>query len=128
MIKTICGNPCEVFVYSGKMRLLMQLSILDVPDNAEILAKEGGILIEVERFSDGSSNVTTQMMIPVDFTDDEIQEAVNERENALYKAFGFQEEESRTTSGMWHVGHSDATWDYLMYAAEKELIQEGKTA
>ena len=118
-------NPVEMTVYDGKIRLEAHSCFAEVPENTEeLLAAATNEVLQrakVERYGDGSADITRAMLIPFATSEDVIEGTVAEQDNELEKILGLEVGES-VTSGGWWVGHSEDKFDELLSENERQFL------
>lgn len=93
------------------MRFCVTGGFSAVPDDAESLLKEHKMVIE--RYSDGSANVSAEVLVPFSMSDDDLLNKQDEVLCQMEKILGLETGEYLTSSKCW-AGHKDT------------LIQEDK--
>lgn len=119
--RLLAGDTCKVAVYDGMMRFQVQGSYTSVPKDAEVKAEDSRMLIE--RFSDGSADVTIQSLIKWDTTDAEIEQMYDNALNRIETVLGIQD--GCLSSSSWNAGYADQHWDALMTDTERQVVIEG---
>ena len=76
-----------------------------VPDDAEVRLKEHHMVIE--RYGDGSVNVTAEVLVPFSMTDDALLNRQDEILCNMEKILGLENAEALTSASCW-AGHENA--------------------
>lgn len=116
------GVVVPVCVLGDKMRLTFVTGFSSIPEDADAKLKAAGISATIERFYDGSADITTARLISATATDAEIEEVQGENDTAVENAFG-NDYADTVSSGSWYAGMSDATTDELMTPDEQEYVK-----
>ena len=98
--ETVC-----VVLKGDMMRFRVVGGFSSVPDDAEACLKKHGMVIE--RYKDGSADVTAETLVPFSMSDDDLLNRQDEILCDMEKILGL-EDAGALTSGMCWAGHEEA--------------------
>ena len=120
--RVIGGDAGCVAVYGDMMRFQVQGTYTAVPDGAEEKAEPHRM--RIERYDDGSADVTVQSLVKWDTSDAELEQMYEDTLNRIEAVLGIPDD--CLSSSSWNAGHNAPYWDALMTNAEQQVIQEGE--
>lgn len=97
-------SDCTV-LNGDMMRFRVTGGFSSVPDDAEARLKEHHMVIE--RYGDGSANVTAEVLVPFSMADDDLLNRQDEILCDMEKILGLEDAEALTSASCW-AGHDDA--------------------
>lgn len=118
--RVIGGETGCVAVYGDMMRFQVQGSYPTVPKDAEKKAKSNRM--SIERFGDGSADVTVQSLVKWDTDDTVLEQMYEDTLNRIEVVLGIPD--GCLSSSSWNAGHTGPYWDALMTDAERQVVAE----
>lgn len=118
--RVLADEACSVAVYDDMIRFQVQGCYTAVPEGSEEKAKRNRMCIE--RFSDGSSDVTIQSLVKWDTDDTVLEQMYEDTLNRIEAVLGIPED--CLSSSSWNVGHVTPCWDALMTDVERQVVAE----
>ena len=120
--RVIGGDAGCVAVYGDMMRFQVQGTSTAVPDGAEEIAE--GHRMRIERYGDGSADVTVQSLVKWDTSDADLEQMYEDTLNRIEAVRGIAD--NCLSSSSWNAGHNAPYWDALMTEAEQKVVRKGE--
>lgn len=118
--RDICGDECDIAVYDGKIRMETSHAFSGAgKDGIDALTSK--FRCKVEKYGDGSINVTRALLIPADLASESM-EALDDTMTTEEEAMLKLPTGESCTSGSWNAGHDAKDNDDLLTDEEQAFI------
>ena len=118
--RVIGGDAGCVAVYGDMMRFQVQGTYTAVPEGAEEKAENRRM--RIERYDDGSADVTVQSLVKWDTSDTDLEQMYEDTLNHIEEVLGIPDD--CLSSSSWNAGHNVPYWDALLTDAERKVVKE----